>query len=64
MTDEMVAYQSPTGMETALGEFSGATSVGSGDRIRTCDLWVMVSARRQGRLHAQTWRRNLRVLVE
>ena len=28
MTDEMVAYQSPTGMETALGEFSGMAPLG------------------------------------
>ncbi len=31
----------PMGMKMAPGAVSGAISAGSGDRIRTCDLWVM-----------------------
>src|SRR5271169_826915 len=31
----------PSGMKMAPGESPGAISAGSGDRIRTCDLWVM-----------------------
>jgi hypothetical protein len=36
----MVAYQFPTGMKTAP-EMSGGRFGSSGNRIRTCDLWVM-----------------------
>jgi hypothetical protein len=31
----------PDGMKTAPGDSPGAISAGSGDTIRTCDLWVM-----------------------
>ena len=31
----------PSGMKTAPEKSPGAVSTGSGDRIRTCDLWVM-----------------------
>jgi hypothetical protein len=31
----------PSDMKTAPGESSGSVLPGSGDRIRTCDLWVM-----------------------
>src|SRR6202000_3249485 len=34
----------PTRIETAPGEFSGGRFASSGDRIRTCDLWVMSPA--------------------
>ena len=35
----------PLGMKTAHGESPRAVSFRSGDRIRTCDLWVMPEAK-------------------
>ena len=36
--------QFASGMKTAPGGSPGAVSTSSGDRIRTCDLWVMSPA--------------------